>query len=165
MRILGETMYQRILVPLDEEDVAAPHVPHAAALAAHVGAEVILLRVITVVQSEDYFMQRIQVEEGSRGARQQAAAEKYVARLAQQLRGQGVAVQPMVIVSDQAEDEAILAVAAESHADLIVLPRQQRSLLGRWLKGNVAARVQRRSPLPVLFVAPDSPARPGLPAG
>ena len=55
-----------------------------------------------------------------------------------------------------AEDEAIVDYAVELNCDLIVLPNQQRSLLSRWLMGNVGARVQRRSPIPVLFVREES---------
>ncbi len=146
-------MYKRILVPLEEAETTEKHLPHAAALAAHVGAELLLLRVITVVPSEDYFMQRIQIEEGSRGAQKRAAAEEQMARLSKQLAGYGVPVQTEIMISDKAEDEAILEYAARVGSDLIVLPNQRRSLVSRWLKGNVAAKVQRRSPIPVLFVS------------
>jgi len=71
-------MYQRILIPLEREGATEAHLQHASALATQIGAEVIPLRVITVVPSEDYFMQRIQVEEGSEGARGKADAEKNI---------------------------------------------------------------------------------------
>lgn len=145
-------MYQRILVPLEREGATEAHLHHAAALATKIGAEVIPLRMITVVPSEDYFMRRIQVEEGSKGARRKAQAEEYVEGLGDRLRDQGVAANPAVIVSEKSEDEAIVDYAVEFNCDLIVLPNQRRSLLSRWLMGNVAAKVQRRSPIPVLFV-------------
>ncbi len=145
-------MYKKILVPLEEVQPTETHLGHAAALAAHLGAELLLLRVITVVPSEDYFMQHIQIEEGSRGAQKRAAAEEQMARLSKQLAPHGVPVQTEILVSDKAEDEAILEYAAQTGSDLIVLPNQRRSLVSRWLKGNVAAKVQRRSPIPVLFV-------------
>jgi nucleotide-binding universal stress UspA family protein len=145
-------VYQRILVPLEREGASEAHARHASALAASVGAEVVLLRVITVVPSDDYFFQRIQLEEGSRGAQRQEEAEAHVNRLGDELREQGVAVDPQVIVSDKAEDEAIVECAAQASCDLIVLPDERRSLVSRWLKGNVATKVQRRSPLPVLII-------------
>ena len=37
-------------------------------------------------------------------------------------------------------------------SDVIVLPNQRRSLVSRWLQGNVTAKVQRRSEIPVLLV-------------
>jgi nucleotide-binding universal stress UspA family protein len=108
--------------------------------------------VITVVPSDDYFFQRIQLEEGSKGAQRQAEAAAHVNRLEGELRERGVAVDPQVIVSDKAEDEAIVEYVTQANCDLIVLPDQRRSLLSHWLKGNVAVKVQRRSPVPVLIV-------------
>lgn len=145
-------MYQRILVPLEREGTSEAPVQHASALAANVGAEVVLLRVITVIPSDDYFFQRIQLEEGSRGAQRQVEAEAHVHRLEGELRERGVTVDPQVIVSDKAEDEAIVEYATQANCDLIVLPDQQSSLISRWLKGNVAAKVQRHSRVPVLIV-------------
>jgi nucleotide-binding universal stress UspA family protein len=145
-------MYRRILVPLEREGGTEVHLQHAADLAANVGAEVALLRIITVVPSEDYFFKRVQVEEGSSGAQRKATAEDYTAQLTAQLRDRGVTAEPVVIVSDRAEDEAIVEYASQSASDLIVLPNQRRSLVSRWLQGNVTAKVQRRSPIPILLV-------------
>ena len=145
-------MYQRILVPLEREGGPEGHLRHAAALATQVGAEITLLRVITVVPSEDPLFQRIQVEVESRGAKRKAEAEEYVNQLVDQLQEEGVNARLAVVISDKAEDEAIVEYAAELSSDLIVLPNQQRSLVSRWLQGNVTARVQRRSDIPVLPV-------------
>ena len=145
-------MYRRILVPLEREGAPAAHLKHAAELAAQAGAQLTLLRVIAVVPAEEYVMKRIQIEEGSVGAKSKVAAEDYVHRLTAELRGEGVDAQGMVLVSDQAEDEAIVVYAAEMECDLIVLPNQRRSLVSRWLQGNVTAKVQRRSDIPVLMV-------------
>jgi universal stress protein F len=145
-------MYRRILVPLERKGGAEGHMRHAAALASRVGAEITLLRVITVVPSEDPFSQRVQIEAGSSGAKKKAEAEEYVNQLADQLQGEGVNAKPAVVISGRAEDEAIVEYAAELGSDLVVLPNQQRSLVSRWLQGNVTAKVQRRSEIPVLLV-------------
>jgi nucleotide-binding universal stress UspA family protein len=147
-----EKMYQRILIPLERKGGPEGHIRHAAALASGVGAEITLLRVITVVPSEDPLFQRMQVEAGSRAAQRKAEAEAYVDQLADQLQEEGVNVRPVVVVSGKAEDEAIVEYAAELSSDLIVLPNQRRSLVSRWLQGNVTAKVQRRSDVPVLLV-------------
>jgi nucleotide-binding universal stress UspA family protein len=72
--------------------------------------------------------------------------------LVDQLQEEGVNAKPAVVISDKAEDEAIVEYAAELSSDLIVLPNRQRSLVSRWLQGNVTAKVQRRSEIPVLLV-------------
>jgi nucleotide-binding universal stress UspA family protein len=145
-------MYQRILVPLEKDGGAEAHLWHASALASKMGAELILLRVVTVVSSEDYVLQHIQVEAGSSGAKRKAEAEAYLDRLEQQLQDRGTAAVPVVLISGKEEDEAIVEYAAQFHCDLIVLPNQRRSLVSRWLQGNVAAKVQRRSSIPILLV-------------
>jgi nucleotide-binding universal stress UspA family protein len=118
-------IYQRVLVSLEREGVTEAHLQHASALATQISAEVIPLRVITVVPSEDYFMKRIQVEEGSKGARRKAEAEEYVARLGERLRDQGIVVKPAVIV-----DEETLDLLGEHLAD-----EMQHA---RWLKAQIA---------------------------
>ncbi len=145
-------MYQRILVPLDVEGGPDAHLRHVEALASRIGAEVVLLRVVPVVASDEYFFQAVQVEEGSSGARRREEAEAYLGRLAERLRGKGVAVQTKVLITPKAEDEAIVEFAGEQGCDLIALPNERRSLVSRWIQGNVPARVQRRSPVPILLV-------------
>ncbi|MDW8069264.1 MAG: universal stress protein [Anaerolineae bacterium] len=146
-------MYQRILVPLEREGGQEAHLRHAARLASALNAELHLIHIIPVVSSDEYFFQQIQVEVGSRGARRQKEAEAYFQRLEAQMQEQGIVVRTAVFFSTRPEDEAILEYAAHSRCDLIVLPNLRKSLLSRWLQGNVPARVQRRSLIPVLFVS------------
>lgn len=145
-------MYRRILVPIERKGGLEGHVRHAAALASRVGAEISLLSVITVVPAEPGFAKYVQIEAGSSGAKRKAEAEEYVNQLVSQMQGEGVNVKSAVIISDKAEDEAIVEYAAEMGSDLVVLPNQQRSLVSRWLQGNVTAKVERRSKIPVLLV-------------
>ncbi|MGD1995757.1 MAG: universal stress protein [Anaerolineae bacterium] len=145
-------MYKRVLVPMEKVGGAEVHMRHASTLVSKLGAEMTLLRVVTVVPSEEYFFKRVQVEEGSSGARRKADAEAYLAELARRLQDQGVNAEPIVIISDRAEGEAIVEYAVESDCDLIVLPNQRRSAVGRWLQGNITAKVQRRSRVPILLV-------------
>ena len=63
-------MYQRILVPLEREGGPEAHVRHAVELAAEEGAELALLRVVTVVAADEYVLKHIQVEAGSDGGHQ-----------------------------------------------------------------------------------------------
>jgi len=154
-------MYQRVLVPLEGSDGPEAHLRHAAQLAKEEGGQLTLLRVVTVVPANEYVFKRIQVEEGSSGARRKQEAETYVARMMDVLTADGVRAKGEVVVSDRAEDEAIVAYAVEHGEDLIVLPRQRRSLLSRWLQGNVTAKVQRRAPMPVLTVREEQKKTPG----
>ena len=48
--------------------------------------------------------------------------------------------------------QVIATYAETNQCDLIVMPTQARSAVGRWLFGSVSEKVRRRSPVPVLFV-------------
>ena len=52
--------------------------------------------------------------------------------------------------------EEIIRVAAEEHADMIVMATQGRTGLERFMLGSVADRVVRRAPCPVLTVRADT---------
>jgi len=145
-------MYQQILVPVEREGGPEAHVWHAAELAAEEDAQLTLLRIITVMADDEYVLKKIQVEAGSSGARRKTEAEAYTDRLAKRLQAENVRATPAVVVSDLPEDEAIVAQASEMGSDLIVLPNERRSLLSRWLQGNVTTKVQRRADVPVLMV-------------
>ena len=145
-------MYRRILVPLEREGGAEAHLYDAAALASEMKAELILLRMVTVIPDDEYVIRHIQVEAGSSGAKRKEEAEEYVGRLRAGLQDRGVSVKTAVTVSDKAEDEAIVEYATQAQCDIIVLPNQRRSLVSRWLQGNVPDKVQRRSQLPVLLI-------------
>jgi len=145
-------MYRRILVPLEREGGAEAHLHSVAALASEIGAELILLRMVTVIPDDEYVIRHIQVEAGSSGAKRKEEAEEYVRRLRSGLQDQDVSVKTAVVVSDKAEDEAIVEYATQAQCDLIVLPNQRRSLVSHWLQGNIPAKVQRRSHLPILLI-------------
>ena len=145
-------MYRRILVPLEREGGAETHLHDTATMASELGAEIILLRVVTVIPDDEYVIRHIQVEAGSSGAKRKEEAEEYVRRLRSGLQDQDVSVKTAVVVSDKAEDEAIVEYATQAQCDLIVLPNQRRSLVSHWLQGNIPAKVQRRSHLPILLI-------------
>jgi nucleotide-binding universal stress UspA family protein len=125
---------------------------HAQGLAESLGAELILLRVVTVIASDEAFFQQIQVEIGSSSARVKAEAEAQVGALERELRAQSIQAQGSVVVSDKSEAEAIVAYAESESCDLIVMPTFRQSTLSRWFLGSVAEKVRHRSSVPVLFV-------------
>lgn len=145
-------MYKKILMPVDESGAPAGVLAHVQALGSQLGAEVVPLRVITVVPSEEYFFRQVQVEEGSKAARFKAEAEEYLNRLGGELRGYGLTVAPAVVISDRTEAEAIVQYAEEQGCDLIVMPTLHGAAISRWLFGSVGEKVRRRSGIPVLFV-------------
>jgi nucleotide-binding universal stress UspA family protein len=144
-------VYRKILVPLEPGERLI-HLDYARDLAQQSGAELILLRVVTVMASEEAFFQQIQVEVGSAGAKAKADAEAQTAALERELCSQGLQARGDVIVSGKSEADAIAAYAESEGCDLIVLPTYHQSTLSRWFLGSLGDKVRQRSSVPVLFV-------------
>lgn len=162
-------MYRRILVPIENEEHQEPALAHALKLASSIcaapsepegtRANVILAWIVPVVATEEYFLKQVQVEPGSSGARRVAQGKEFLERASSALRDAGAEVETKVVVTPLAPDQAILDLAAEQEADLILMATLPQSAVGRFLLGSVGDKVRRRSPYPVLFVqAPETAA-------
>ena len=145
-------MYRRILVPLENRAQQQLALDHAQALAQSTGGSVLLAWMVPVVASEERFFSEIQVEPGSSGARRKAQGEAFLAQAVSACEALGVEVTGRVVVTAQPLEEAIVDLAVEEGADLIVMTTLMQSAVGRFLFGSVGEKVRRRSPVPVLFV-------------
>ena len=70
-----------------------------------------------------------------------------------------------VVVTDDSPDDAILRTAAESGADLIILPTHGYNAVDRWVIGAVASPVARRAACPVCMLPPALWERPVIGRG
>lgn len=147
-------MYERILVPMENEQQQEAALAHARSLAGHSGATVILVWLVPVVASEERFFSQVQVEPGSSGARRKERGEAFLAQAADAFHAAGVEVVSSVIVTSQPPEQAIVEAAVAEAADLIIMVTLSQSAVGRFLFGSVEDKVRRRSPVPVLFVNP-----------
>jgi nucleotide-binding universal stress UspA family protein len=120
----------RILVPLDDSPEARVALPYAAALATP-GTEIVLLTIIPTATDAD-------------------AARAGLETAAQRLRVTGQTVRTEVATGDPAR--RIVDVAADLHAEMIVMASHGRGALGRLIYGSVADQVGRESPVPVMVV-------------
>ncbi|HNB35488.1 MAG TPA: universal stress protein, partial [Anaerolineales bacterium] len=59
------------------------------------------------------------------------------------------------IVQEGAVPETILAVADETHADMIAMSTHGRTGVSRWLMGSVADRVVHYAHIPVMLIHPN----------
>lgn len=146
----------RILLPLDGSTLAEQALPLAEAVARAFGAEIIVLRVITPVTSPYVYGDALAgyaapyIEDVLEAQRNEA--ENYVTDTVEQLRAAGLRARGEVAGGLPADE--ILRVAAEHHADLIVMATHGRSGLGRFALGSVAERIVSASPVPVLVIRP-----------
>lgn len=143
-------MYKKILVPLDGSELAEAVLPHAEALAKSEGAEIVLLRV-AVIPDENLFSRNPalatniikEVEE---------EADAYMMNEVIKLRGEDINVSG--ITRDGLVPDTILAVADETHADVIAMSTHGRTGVKRWLMGSVADKVVHYAHIPVMLIHP-----------
>jgi nucleotide-binding universal stress UspA family protein len=147
-------MYNRILVPMENGEHQEPALAYARILAQHAGATVILAWLVPVVASGEQFFTQIQVEPGSSGARRRDQGEVYLAEAVKSFQNGGIDIVSKIVVTPQPPEQAIVDLAQEEEADLIVMATLPQSAVGRFLFGSVGDKVRRRSSIPVLFVNP-----------
>ena len=139
-------MYKRILVTLDQSQLAEQALPHAAAIAQAMDAVVELLSVVRVV--DDDLMR-------AAGAAfdweaQKHATQEYLDGIKARVEGEGLRCTTAIRQGDVAEE--IIRYCGEIGRTLVVMSTHGRSGLGRWVYGSVADRVLRYADVPVLLV-------------
>ena len=139
-------MYERILVTLDQSDLAEKALPHAVALAKAFGATIHLVSVVPVVDREVMHAAGVAVDWQTR----LAGAREYMGAVRKRVLAEDVEAEWDVCQGDVAEE--ILRYCEQQDCDLIVMSTHGRSGLGRWVYGSIADRVLRHAAVPVLLV-------------
>jgi len=144
-------MYKKILVPLDGSPLAEAALPHAESIAKSEGAEIVLLRVPMVPAAELFNREpsiavKIREEE-------EAEAERYVNKIMFKMIRLHIPV--TAITREGYVPGTILAVAEETHADMIAMSTHGRTGIKRWLMGSVADQVVHHAHIPVILIHPN----------
>jgi nucleotide-binding universal stress UspA family protein len=137
-------MFTRVLVPLDGTPAAEGVIPTARALAHATGAEIVLLRVLSVWHHRHDDPEVI-------------GAREYLSRFADDLTGDGIRAVTVVIGAiSRVEDlpAAIVAEARTRRADLLLMTTRGRGGLARAILGSAAEGVLAHSPIPVMLLRP-----------
>ena len=152
-------MYTNIMVPLDGSELAECVLPHVEGfITACQVKSIVLVRVVEPAPtrfddtasisatSRELLAENIRRVEEKR----QSAALEYLNAVARRLTQEGVKISAEVLVGRVAES---LADYTEKKAiDLIIVATHGRSGISRWVRGSIADRVLRFSPVPVLMV-------------
>jgi nucleotide-binding universal stress UspA family protein len=142
-------MLQKILVPLDGSQLAEQALPYAEALAHQFQGQLTFLWVIQppILTAEygdmaiyDAAMTRTEME-----------AQQYLNHLQEIYRQRNIPSRTLIVTNPSAA-EAIVEVATEEKADVIVKTTHGRSGFSRWLFGSVATKVLQEAPCPVFLV-------------
>jgi nucleotide-binding universal stress UspA family protein len=148
-------MSQSILVPLDGSALAWQAVPVAARIARASGGRLHLVQVVVLPLSTVWLginpIERL--AQCERDATEQATTNLQQAVEAEELYGLSVTTH---VVKDNPA-AAILTIAQQQHATLIVLCSHGATGLTRWILGSVALHVAQQSPVPVLILRPETP--------
>jgi len=142
-------MYRKILAPLDGSELAERALEHVRTVTkGRRAAKVILLQVIPFPAHPAHTLSDELIRSESEKA--EAYAKDYLAKVADSLRRDGIAVETAIVRGGPAEE--ILDYATQNKVDLIVMSTHGRSGVSRWVFGSVAERVLRHSATPVLIV-------------
>jgi nucleotide-binding universal stress UspA family protein len=146
-------MFRKILAPLDGSEFAEKSLPYVESLAQKYGAEVVMGWVILL---RTYAVSDFEPINYGLASLLDTTAEKehatsYLQRLQSRLQQRQIRSSYSIVESHSIAD-AIVAIANEVRADLIVKTTYARLGPSRWLQGNVAALVLQRAPCPLFLV-------------
>jgi len=141
-------MYKKILVPLDGSELAQRALVQAEQMAKGFGSEIILFEVVPFmpIYGSPELVTPLIVDE-----KQRESVERYLARIAGELKEKGFKVSTMVKTGQQVALE-IIDFAKESGVDLIIMCTHGRSGITRWVLGSVTLKVLTRSETPILLI-------------
>ncbi len=134
-------MIKKILAPTDFSDISAKGVGYACQLAKEVGAELIILNIVTLDESN--LVNRREMEQ-----HKQLLDEFLKEKVAD--AGSGLNIRK--VVEPGQPDATVVHWAENENVDLMVMSSHGRSGLSRVLMGSVTEQILRRSPCPVLVV-------------
>jgi nucleotide-binding universal stress UspA family protein len=141
-------MIRKILVPLDGSDLARKALPYAEELAHRFEAELVLVQVVQPIPvMAEYGAPFYELD----FKQLYQEAELYLNGVKGELRELQIPAQT-VVLGDRPVAEAIIDLAREKGADLIVMSTHGRSGLSRWVFGSVASKVLQHAPCPVYLV-------------
>jgi len=157
---IDQTMYRKVVVPLDGSELAQGVLPHVTEVIRDRGSQIYLLSVAPPVKGgTPTAADAHHPSSGAQGQRQPAEQGwmEYLQAMAERIEPTAAAVQVDVCFGRPADE--ILAFVDRVDADLIAMSTHGLSGIGRWVFGSVAARVLRGATCPVLLVWPNQAQR------
>lgn len=149
----ADRLFHHVLIPLDGSSASEQVVPHAVSLGALGAARYTLLHVLAPATLVGYAPHAGSPGVGLNWSEvEERSAEAILERTAAQLRLRSLDVTKAVIRSDHTA-QAILDHVAAHDVELVGVATHGRGL-SRLVLGNVADRVARESPVPVLSYRP-----------
>ena len=133
----------RILVAVSTPQASERVIVPVADLARRLDAEVLVVHV-----------NRPTAATGTKSSAHGGDGEQAVRTLGDKIRAKGVAVQTLLMFSDDVA-QAILSTAVERKATLILLGLTGKNVFARLIAGNVPVELLRETKIPVMLLPPD----------
>ncbi len=151
-------MYKKIIAPLDGSELSECTLGHLMEVAKGCQVpEVVLLYVVEPYHKGELHYRHAGLSEEEihkRDVEEEAYGKKYLAKVADKVKKDGLAVKTALAYGIPAEE--IINYAEKNEVDLIIMSTHGRSGITRWALGSVADKVIRHSVTPVLIAAPRS---------
>ncbi|MAU08716.1 MAG: hypothetical protein CL607_02750 [Anaerolineaceae bacterium] len=152
-RMVQNSRYKTIVVPIDGSGWSERAIPHAADIARNNDAEIILLHVLRPPASE--YTDQIALGGGEEQLQQirEEMKQKLIA-LRNGLRAQGIDARVQVI-EGVGVASLICDFINDQDVDLVVMSSHGRSGISRFIFGSVAQKVMQDVNVPVMIIRPD----------
>ena len=147
-------MFQKIVVPLDGSERAEAAIPVATRIARSTGASLLLIRIIYQHLEYTRYTRVLAIPDELNSdmiEEETTQASNYLQQIARSDLLAGIKVEAQTVTST-AIAEAILEMADQAHADLIILCRHGHTGLKRWALGSMAQKLTRHSSVPLLVL-------------
>ena len=143
-------MATRMLVPLDGSELAEQALPCASMLASGMGADLVLLRAVSVPPEEQELLTRAEVRPETPSASLETEAAGYLQRVASRLHDVGVRAE--LVVRSGPAAETIVDYVKQGGIKQIVMATHGYGGISRWIHGSVAERVLQTATVPILLI-------------
>lgn len=144
MTAQGETMYKKILIPLDNSKTDEAILKHIRLLARTTAAELILIHVA------DGYVARLQQQLNLEDSEEIQEDRRYIQQQKELLTREGFKVRACLACGDPVKE--ILEVVQKEGCDLIAMATHGHRLLGDILFGSVAENLRHRTGIPILMI-------------
>ena len=149
-------MFDQILVPLDRSSLAECVLPHAVALAHSLGAQLLLLHVLSLPNAQD----RLRAVDALEWQLRRAEAENYLKGVCTRMAETGVSCTAQVRDGDAAEQ--IVACANEEGIGLVLIASHGQSGISAWHISSVVQKVISRAHTSLMIIRAVEPDQPDI---
>ena len=144
-------MYKKMLVPLDESELAECVLPHVEAFIKGFRiAEIVFVRVLEPMAISTSAGPRMMEDLKERESAREASARNYLSQIVDRLAHDGTAMHAVVL--EGRVTESLVDYTGKNGIDIILIATHGRSGVTRWVRGSVADKILRSANVPVLMV-------------